>query len=60
MRALLPIAVVSFMGIALSGCVAYDVASAGVSVATTVVSTTVSAAGSVAKGVAGTQMLHRM
>ena len=40
MRALLPIAVVSLLGFALSGCVAYDVASAGVSVATTVVTTT--------------------
>ena len=54
MRALLPIAVVSLLGFALSGCVAYDVASAGVSVATTVVSTTVGVAGDVAKGAAST------
>ncbi|MEI9990648.1 MAG: hypothetical protein WDM86_11470 [Rhizomicrobium sp.] len=54
MRALLPIAVVGLLGFALSGCIAYDVASAGVGVATTVVSTTVHVAGSVAKGAADT------
>ncbi len=50
MRLLLPIAVVSLLGFALSGCVAYDVASAGVDVATTVVSTGVH----VAKGAVDT------
>ena len=54
MRALLPLAVIGLLGTALSGCVAYDVASAGVDVATTVVSTTVDVAGSVAKGAAHT------
>jgi hypothetical protein len=40
MRVLLPLAAIGLLGFALSGCIAYDVASAGVSVATTVVTTT--------------------
>jgi hypothetical protein len=52
MRVLLPFAVIAVLGFALSGCIAYDVASAGVSVATTVVSTTAHVAGAVVKGTA--------
>lgn len=54
MRILLPVAVLAVLGISLSGCIAYDVASAGVSVATTVVSTTAHVAGSVVRGAADT------
>jgi hypothetical protein len=54
MRALLPIAVVAVLGFSLSGCIAYDVASAGVSVATTVVTTTAHVAGSVVRGATDT------
>jgi hypothetical protein len=50
MRALYPLAAIGLLGFALSGCVAYDMASAGVSVATTVVTTTVD----VAKGAVDT------
>ncbi len=59
MRALLPIAVVSLLGVCLSGCIAYDVASAGVGVATTVVTTTADVAGSIAKGAASTGQRFR-
>ncbi|MEJ1967608.1 MAG: hypothetical protein WDN03_03070 [Rhizomicrobium sp.] len=54
MRALLPVAVIVALGFSLSGCIAYDVASAGVSVATTVVSTTAHVAGDVVEGAADT------
>jgi hypothetical protein len=54
MRVLLPVAVIACLGFSLSGCIAYDVASAGVSVATTVVSTTAHVAGSVVSGAADT------
>lgn len=54
MRVLLPVAVIAVLGFSLSGCIAYDVASAGVSVATTVVTTTAHVAGSVARGAADT------
>jgi len=54
MRVLLPIAVIAVLGFSLSGCIAYDVASAGVSVATTVVTTTAHVAGSVVSGAADT------
>ncbi|MBL6937462.1 MAG: hypothetical protein ISS15_14170 [Alphaproteobacteria bacterium] len=54
MRALLPVAVIAVFGSSLSGCIAYDVASAGVSVATTAVSTTAHVAGSVVGGAADT------
>ena len=54
MRVLLPVAVIACLGFSLSGCIAYDVASAGVSVATTVVTTTAHVAGSVVSGAADT------
>jgi len=54
MRVLLPVAVIAVLGFSLSGCIAYDVASAGVSVATTVVTTTAHVAGSVVSGAADT------
>ena len=52
MRALLPIAVITLLGFALSGCVVAEVAGAGIGVATTVVSTTAHVAGSVVSGAA--------
>ena len=54
MRILLPAALVAVLGFALSGCIAYDVASAGVGVATTVVSTTAHVAGDVVETAADT------
>ena len=54
MRVLLPVAVIAVLGFSLSGCIAYDVASAGVSVATTVVTTTAHVARSVVRGAADT------
>jgi hypothetical protein len=54
MRALLPVAAIAILGFSLSGCIAYDVASAGVGVATTVVTTTAHVAGSVVRGAADT------
>jgi len=54
MRVLLPVAVIAVLGCSLSGCIAYDVASAGISVATTVVTTTAHVAGSVVSGAADT------
>ena len=50
----MPVAVLAVLGFSLSGCIAYDVASAGVSVATTVVTTTAHVAGSVVSGAADT------
>ena len=54
MRAVLAVAVLGVLGLCLSGCVAVDVASAGIGAATTVVSTTVDVTSTVVKGAAHT------
>ena len=54
MRAIVMMGVIGLLGLSLSGCVVAEVASAGVSVATTVVSTTVHVAGDVVSGAADT------
>jgi hypothetical protein len=54
MRAIVTIGLIAMLGSSLSGCAVAEVASAGVSAATTVVSTTVDVAGDVVSGVADT------